>query len=83
MNASRDKSDSLTSSSLRRLIRGARGHERLPKIQVTADSVFEGYQLRRGRRRDRTGERGVGVAGCLSASRSIASSTAAAATAWT
>ena len=66
MNASGNKSDSLTSSSLRRLIRGARGHERLPKSRVTADSIFEAYQERRGRRRDRIWQGGIAVAVCLS-----------------
>lgn len=58
--------DGLTSSSLRRLIRGARGQERLPKLSVTADSIFEAYQVRRGRRRDRIWQGGIAAAVCLS-----------------
>lgn len=61
-----EQDDGLTSSSLRRLIRGARGHERLPKSNVTADSIFEAYQVRRGRRRDRIWQGGIAVAVCLS-----------------
>jgi len=58
--------DGLTSSSLRRLIRSARAQERLPKLSVTADSIFEAYQARRGRRRDRIWQGGVAAAVCLS-----------------
>ena len=61
-----EQDDGLTSSSLRRLIRGARAHERLPKSNVTADSIFEAYQARRGLRRDRIWQGGIAVAVCLS-----------------
>jgi tetratricopeptide (TPR) repeat protein len=58
--------DGLSSSALRRLVHVARSRQRLPKLSVTADSIFDAYQARRGRRRERVRQVALGLAVFLS-----------------
>ncbi|MEZ4385258.1 MAG: hypothetical protein R3A79_28275 [Nannocystaceae bacterium] len=58
--------DGLSSSALRRLVHVARARQRLPKLSVTADSIFDAYQERRSSRRERLRQGAVGLAVFLS-----------------
>lgn len=60
------RDDGLASPELRRMIKLAGSQQKLPRVRVTADQIFEAYQERRERRRQRWLHGGLAAAACLS-----------------